>query len=395
MNFNFTDEQQMLRDSIGKFVREEYESAGVGVAERRKRSRKAPGYNAQHWQKFADLGWLGVPFPEEYGGIGGDLSDMMVVMEELGKGLVVEPYFPTVVLFGNALLLGGSEAQKNELIPRIVAGEIKGSLAYLEEQARGNLADIETTARQDGQGWVLNGTKSVVQNADSADYYVVSARTSGERNEVHGVTLFLVDAKADGIKRLDYETVDCMRASEVSFNEVRLGGDAVLGEVNDGLPILENVANRAILALGAEAVGMMENLYKDTAEYTSSRVQFGHPLSQFQTVKHRIVDMFVETELTRSLLYRATMEAQAGHEDAELDIHALKHKVGKAGRFVGQSAVQLHGGMGQTEDLRIGHYFIRLAAIDSLFGDKDYHLARYIDLMRIPEGEADPNMLPF
>ena len=395
MDFRFTDEQQLLRDSIEKFLREDYGSTGVGIAERRKKSRKAPGYDEAMWNTFADLGWLGVAIPEEFGGIGGNLVDTMVVMEELGKGLILEPYFPTVVLGANAVLLGGSDAQKREILPGVVEGKILLALAHAEEQARNNPFDIATTASRHDSGWTLNGSKSLVLNGDSAHQLIVVARTSGNRNDRSGLTLFLVGAKSEGITRTDYPTVDCLRASEVRFENVMVGQSHVLGTVDQGAEVLEVVIQRAILALGAEAVGMMEMLHRDTAEYTRQRVQFGHPLSQFQTVKHRIVDMFVETELTRSLLYRATMETEAAHPEATLDIHALKHKLGKAGRFVGQSAVQLHGGMGQTEELRIGHYFIRLTAMDPLFGDKDYHLQRYVDLMSIPEGEPDANILPF
>lgn len=393
MDFNFSDEQQMLRDSIQKFIRENYDISTV--PERRKASRKAPGYSEEHWQTFAELGWLGVPFPEEYGGIGGGPTDVMVVMEELGRGLVREPYFPTVVLGGNALLLGGSGAQKERIIPQIIEGKVKLALGYQEEQSRYDLSNVATEAKKADGGYVLSGKKSVVYAADSADYLVVSTRTAGARNDRDGITMFLVPADAEGIERMDYPTVDCLRASEVTFKDVKVPADSVLGEVDGGLPLLEQVADRAILALGAEAHGMMENVYRDTAEYTSARVQFERPLSHFQTVKHRIVDMFVETELLYSLLLRATMEVQGGHPDAKLEVHALKQKVGEAGRFVGQSAVQLHGGMGQTEELRIGHYFIRLTAIDSLFGDKDYHLSRYVELMDIPEGEAEASMMPF
>lgn len=300
-----------------------------------------------------------------------------------------------MVLGANAVLLGGSETQKREILPGVVEGKILLALAHAEEQARNNPLDIATTATRHDSGWTLNGSKSLVLNADSAHYLIVVARTSGNRADRTGITLFLVDAKSEGITRTDYPTVDCLRASEIRFENVMVGQSHVLGVLDQGAEVLEGVIQRAILALGAEAVGMMEMLHRDTAAYTSQRVQFGHPLSQFQTVKHRIVDMFVETELTRSLLYRATMEAEAGHPEATLDLHALKHKVGKAGRFVGQSAVQLHGGMGQTEELRIGHYFIRLTAMDPLFGDKDYHLRRYVDLMSIPEGEPDANILPF
>lgn len=393
MDFNFSDEQQMLRDSIQKFVRENYDISTV--PERRKASRKTPGYSEEHWQTFAELGWLGVPFPEEFGGIGGGPTDVMVVMEELGRGLVREPYLPTVVLGGNALLLGGSGAQKERIIPQIIEGKVKLAMGYQEEQSRYDLGDVATQAKKADGGYVLNGKKSVVYAADSADYLVVSARTAGARSDRDGITVFLVPADAEGIERMDYPTADCLRASEVTFKDVKVSAEDVLGEVDGGLRLLEQVADRAILALGAEAHGMMENLYRDTAEYTSARIQFERPLSHFQTVKHRIVDMFVETELLYSLLLRATMEVQGGHPDAKLEVHALKQKVGDAGRFVGQSAVQLHGGMGQTEELRIGHYFIRLAAIDSLFGDKDYHLSRYVELMDIPEGEAEASMMPF
>ncbi|MES1993457.1 MAG: acyl-CoA dehydrogenase family protein [Pseudomonadota bacterium] len=395
MDFRFTEEQQLLRDSIEKFLREDYGSTGVGISERRKKSRKAPGYDVANWATFADLGWLGVAIPEEYGGIGGNLIDTMVVMEELGKGLILEPYFPTVVLGANAVLLGGTETQKRDILPGVVEGKVLLALAHAEEQARNNPTDIATTATKHDSGWTLNGTKSLVLNAESATQLIVVARTSGNRADPNGLTLFLVDAKAEGISRTDYPTVDCLRASEVRFENVLAGQSQVLGTIDRGFEVLEAVIHRAILALGAEAVGMMEMLHKDTAEYTSQRVQFGHPLSHLQTVKHRIVDMFVETELTRSLLYRATTEALAGQASAAQDMHALKYKLGKAGRFVGQSAVQLHGGMGQTEDLRIGHYFIRLAAMDPLLGDKDYHLQRYVDLMDIPEGEPDANILPF
>ncbi len=393
MDFNFTEEQQMLRDSIQKFVREHYPADKVGA--RRKAFRKAPGFAEDNWQQFADLGWLGVPFPEELGGIGGDLTDVMVVMEELGRGLVVEPYFPTVVLFGSALMLGGNADQQQSLVPQLIEGKLKGTLAYMEEQARYELADVATTATAREGKYLLNGVKSLALNADSADYLVVSARTAGERTDRDGITLFLVPADAEGVKRVDYPTIDVLRASEVSFENVAVGEDAILGERGKGLALLEAISQRAILALGAESVGMMEMLYRDTTDYTSQRVQFEKPLAAFQSVKHRIVDMFVQTELTRSLLYRATMEVQGEHEEAPLDVHGLKHMVGKAGRFVGQSAVQLHGGMGQTEELRVGHYFIRLAAIDAQFGDTDYHLGRYTELMPIPEGEPDADMLPF
>jgi len=390
MDFEFSQEQNMVRDSIQKFIRDHYE-----LSNRRKMSKKKPGYSEDHWATYADLGWLGLSFPEIYGGFGGNLIDTMVLMEEFGKGLVLEPYFPTVVLAGNALLLGGNDEQRKRIIPGIVEGKVKATLAFEEEQARGNPADVAVSAQRDGGGFTLNGVKSLVLNAVTADWLVVSARTSGNRTDVKGITLFLVKGDAEGIKRLDYPTVDGLRASELTLTDVKVGAADVLGEIDGGLPVLEAVIERAILALGAEAVGAMEVLYRDTTEYTNQRNQFDHPLSAFQTVKHRIVDMFVETEMTRSLLYRATMETQGNHPDAKKDTYALKYYLGRAGRFIGQSAVQLHGGMGQTEELRIGHYFTRLAAMDAQFGNQDFHLARYTEMMEIPEGAAEASMMPF
>lgn len=389
MNFNLSDEQQMLKDSIVKFVRDNYE-----LPKRLVQQKKGIGYSEEHWQTFAELGWLGMPFPEEFGGLGGSAIDTMVMMEEFGKGLILEPFYATVVLAGTALKLGGTSAQKEKIIPKIIEGSVKATLAYAELQARHNLADVATTASKQGSDFIINGDKSMVLNAETADYIIVSARTNGARTDQQGISLFLVSTNAEGLTRKNLQTVDGLRASEVSLKEVKVSASDLVGELNHGYEILEQVALQGILALSAEAVGAMETLYKDTVEYTKQRVQFDHPLSEFQTVKHRLAEMFTETEQTRSMLYRATMELDKGDEEACLDIHGLKYLVGKNGRFIGQSAVQLHGGMGQTEELRIGHYFIRLAVIDSQFGDTDYHLEQFSHKMHIPEGEADGFMLP-
>ncbi len=391
MNFDLSEEQTLLKDSIQKFIADNYE-----LSVRRKQSKQKPGYSEEHWKTFADLGWLGLPFPEQYGGFGGNLIDTMVVMEELGKGLALEPYFATVILAGNALLLGGTEAQKEKLIPEIIAGDTKATFAYAEEQARYNLEDVGTSAEKSGDSYVINGTKSVVWNASTADYVIVAARTSGKRTDRDGITCFLVKADAEGIKMTNYPTVCGHRASEIAFTDVKVNAEDMVGEEGKGIDIVEEVADRAILALSAEAVGAMECLYKDTVTYTSQREQFGHPLSDFQTVKHKLAEMFVETEQTRSMLYRATIEKEAQEEkDARLDIHALKHMVGKYGRFIGQGAVQLHGGMGQTEELAIGHYFIRLQVIDTQFGDHDFHLQQFANKMDVPTEGDDEMMLPF
>ena len=384
MDFEFTSEQNLLRDSIDKFVQENYE-----LPTRTKLIKSRTGYSDESWATFAELGWLGMTFSEDDGGFGGNHIDSMVVADALGKGLVVEPYYATVVLAGSALRLAGSTEQKQKIIPSIVDGSIKATVAYAELQARFDLNDVATTAVKDGDNYTLNGTKSVVVNAETSDYIIVSARTSGERADNNGISLFIVDAKAEGISKIDYPTIDGGRGSEVTFENVSVAASDLLGAADAGLEILENIRDEALLYLCAEAVGQMELMYKDTVEYCSQREQFGHALSDFQVLKHRFADMFVEAEQCKSLLYRATLEKQLGMPEARRTIHALKHKVGKEGNKVARDAVQSHGGMGVTEELRLGHYFMRLAVIDSIFGNHDYHMDKYCELMDMPEGDGE------
>jgi len=389
MNFNLSEEQQMLKDSIQRFIKENYE-----LPKRLTQQKKGIGYSEDHWKTFAELGWLGMSFPEEFGGLDGGPIDTMVIMEEFGKGLILEPFFPTVILAGTALKLGGTQTQKEEIIPGIIQGEVKATLGYVELQSRFNLNDVSTTAKKEGGDFIINGQKSMVLNAETADYIIFNARTKGNRTDKDGITLFIVASDTEGLTRVNMNTVDGLRASEISFKDVKISSNNIIGDLDKGLALLTIVIEHGILALGAEAVGAMENLYSDTVEYTRQRVQFNHPLSEFQTVKHRMAEMFTETEQTRSQLYRATLEMENNHSDTSLDNHALKYLVGKNGRFIGQSAVQLHGGMGQTEELRIGHYFIRLTVIDSQLGDTDYHLSKFSEKMDIPDGEAEALILP-
>jgi len=372
MNFNLNQEQQLLKDSVERFVADNYD------LERRKALVDSSlGFSRDHWKSMAELGWLGLPFAETDGGFGGTPVDTMLLMESFGKGLVVEPYLASVILGGGALRRGASKALRESILPGVIDGSRQLTLAYAEVQARFDLEDVVTSARADGNDYVLNGTKSVVLNASSATEIVVSARTSGGQMDQSGITLFLVDAKSDGIERKDYPTVDGFQASEVTFTNVRVARDRVIGDVDRGYPILCDVANDAILALSAEAVGAMEVLYKDTVAYTQERQQFGHPLSDFQVLQHRMVEMFMEYEQCKSLLYRATLEWANGAPGAQRTIHGLKHLIGRAGIFIGESAVQLHGGMGMTEELRIGHYFKRLIVIDTQFGNTDHHLQKF------------------
>lgn len=381
MDFDFTEEQTLLQDSISKFVQENYD-----LPTRTKVIKSKTGYSEDHWKQFAELGWLALPFSEEDGGLDGNFVDTLVVSEALGKGLIVEPYFATVILAGTALRVAGNAEQKQKLIGGIIDGTVKATIAYAELQARYELNDVATTATKEGDSFVINGEKSVVINAETADYIIVSARTSGERASSKGISLFIVDAKAEGISRIDYPTIDGGRGSEVTLSNVKVAASDLLGELDEGLEILEEVRDQAILALCAEAVGQMELMYKDTVEYCSQREQFGHALSDFQVLKHRFADMFVETEQCTSLLYRATLEKQIGAPTARRTIHALKYKVGKEGNLLARQAVQSHGGMGVTEELRLGHYFMRLAVIDTIFGNYDYHMDKYCEQMDIPEG---------
>lgn len=373
MDLSYTEEQNLLRDSVQKFIEDNYD-----ITQRKKLSESDEGFSRDYWKQFAELGWLAMPFAEEDGGIGGNAIDTMIVMEEFGKGLVVEPFFPTVVLAGTAISEFGSDKQKEEILAGIIDGSIIATFAYAEEQAFHDLAHVTTTAEKDGDFFRLNGTKSVVLNAQSADRILVTARTSGDDHDTAGITTFVVEADAEGLERQDYPTVDGLRASEVTFKDVKVSADDVVGEIDNGFDVIAKVAQRAVLALSAEAVGAMQKLHDDTIAYTSQREQFDHPLSDFQVLKHRMTEMFVEQELAKSLTMKATMLETQGAADTDRTIHALKYLIGKSSRMIAQNAVQLHGGMGMTEDLRVAHYFKRLMVIDSQFGNTDHHLERFV-----------------
>ncbi|MCC5886325.1 MAG: acyl-CoA dehydrogenase family protein [Gammaproteobacteria bacterium] len=372
MNFDLTEEQQLLEDSVARFVADHY-----ALDKRIKLANGKLGFSAEHWQTFAELGWLAVPFDEADGGIGGGPVETMVVMEQFGRGLILEPYLATVILGGGVLRRTLEGERRAELLGRLIEGKLQLAFAHSEEQARWDLEDVVSSARQDGDGWVLNGAKPVVYNGGNADLLIVSARSSGGQMDSDGISLFLVDPKASGVEIQAYPTVDGLRAAEIKMTDVKVDGDALLGAAGKAWPIIEAVADEAVLALCAEALGGLEVLYKDTVQYTQERQQFGHPMTDFQTVSHRLVEMFMEYEQCKSLLYRATMEyAQNGHEAART-LSACKHLIGTAGKFIGETAVQLHGGMGVTEELRLGHFFKRQLVIESQFGNADFHLEKF------------------
>ena len=373
MDFSFTEEQTLLEESVARFIQNDY-----GFDARQKLVRSENGFSADNWATFAELGWLGVTFAEADGGFGGGAVESMLMLENFGRGLVVEPYLATVVLAGGALKYGGTAEQKAQYLPGIVDGSTQAALAYAEPQGRFNLSDLKTTASKAGDGYQIDGYKAVVLNGPAADLLVVTARTSGEQRDADGVSVFLVPADAEGVSRRDYPTVDGLRASEVTLEGVQVGADALIGEEGKGLGLIEQVIDEGIMAVGSEAVGCMEVLYKDTVEYCKTREQFGQPIGKFQVLQHRMVDMFMEHEQSKSLMYMAAMRMDEGYgPEAQKAVSAFKVQVGKSGRFVGQSAVQLHGGMGMTDELNIGHYFKRLTIIDTLFGNVDFHLKRF------------------
>ncbi|MDC0214579.1 acyl-CoA dehydrogenase family protein [Gammaproteobacteria bacterium] len=373
MDFSFSDEQALLQESVSRFITNDY-----GFDARQKNSRSELGYGAENWKTFAELGWLGVPFAESAGGFGGGAVELMLMMEEFGKGLVVEPYVSTVVACGTALNVAGSEQQQAEHIPSIVDGSKLWALAFAEPQSRFNLADLITSAKKDSGKYLLNGYKAVVVGGPNADFFVVSVRTSGEQRDREGVSLFIIPSDAPGVSTRDYPTVDGQRASELTLDNVELDESSLLGQEDHGLSVLEQATDLATLAVGSEAVGCMEVLYKDTVEYCKNREQFGQPIGKFQVLQHRMVDMFMEHEQSKSLMFMAAMRWDEGYgPEAQKAVSAFKVQVGKSGKFVGQGAVQLHGGMGMTDELNIGHYFKRLTIIDTMFGNVDHHLRRF------------------
>ena len=374
MNFDLSEEQQLLKDSVDRFVSDNYD-----LDARQKLSKNDAGFSDTYWQTMAELGWLGVTVPEAHGGFGGNQADTMVLMEAFGKGLVLEPFFASAILGTRAIVSGGSEELKSKLLPELLNGASRLSLAYAEEQSRFDLEDVVTRATPNEHGYIITGQKSMVQHGGSADYFVVSTRTSGGQLDEGGITVFLVDAKSEGLAINAFPTVDGLQAAELKFDNVQVSPGDLLGEQDAGYGLLQDIAIDGILALSAEAVGAMEILYKDTVAYTQEREQFDHRLSDFQVLQHRMVDMFMEYEQCKSMLYRATLEVVQNGREAMRIVHALKYMVGKVGTFIGENAVQLHGGMGVTEELRIGHYFKRLLVIEAQFGNSDYHLACFAE----------------
>ncbi len=372
MDFSFTEEQSMLRDTVASFLQDKYD-----FETRRGIVKSEAGWRPDYWKAFAEeLGILGAPFSEELGGLGGGATENMIVMEEFGKALVIEPYLGTVVIGGGFLKHSG-HAGAADLIGKIVAGEATFAFAYAEPQARYTWRDLKTTVRKDGSGYVINGHKAVVVGAPWASHLIVTARTGGGQRDEGGGSVFVVDKAAKGVVTRDYPTVDGLRASEVFFENVAVGADALIGAEGSGLPLVDKVIDEATAAVCAEAVGVLRKLHEGTLEYTKQRKQFGQPIAQFQVLQHRMVDMFIQLEQSVSMTYMATIKLAESDDERAKAISAAKVQIGRACKFVGQNAIQLHGGMGMTDEMAIGHYFKRATLIEGLFGSVDHHLRRY------------------
>lgn len=376
MDFDLTEEQRLLDETVRRLVKGEYD-----LAKRKSYIALPDGFSRPLWQRYAELGLLGLPFAEADGGFGGSAVETMIVMESFGRGLVVEPYLASVVIAGGLVALAGNAAQKKAILPALAGGKLLLAFAHGERQSRYLLADVETTATADGGGYVLTGRKGVVLHGDSADRLVVSARTAGASRDRSGISLFLVDAKAKGVSRRAYPTVDGLRAAEVTLDQVRVEGDALLGAKGEAYPVIEHAVDRAIAALCAEAVGIMETLNATTLDYLKTRKQFGVPIGSFQALQHRMADMMVELEQARSMATLAALSADlADAKERRRVISAAKVQIGRSGRFVGQQSIQLHGGIGMTDEYSAGHYFKRLTIIDQTYGDADHHLDRFAEV---------------
>jgi pimeloyl-CoA dehydrogenase small subunit len=371
MDFELSEEQRLLKQSVERLLADRY-----GFEQRTAYMKEPGGFSRALWKQYAELGLLALPFAEEDGGIGGGSVEIMIVMEALGRALVLEPFLATVVLAGGVLRHAGSKAQRAALVPKIADGSLMLALAHSERQSRYDLADVTTAAKRDGTGYVLDGAKGLVLHGDSADQFVVSARVAGKQRERDGIGLFLVDAKAKGVSVRGYQTIDGLHAAEVTLSGVKVGAEGVVGEPGKAFPVIERVVDEAMAALCAEAVGAMMVMHEATVDYLKTRKQFGVPIGNFQVLQHAAVDMLMAAEQARSMALLATMMVEETNAvERHKSIAAAKVQIGRSGRFVGKTATQLHGGIGMTMEYKVGHYFKRVTAIDVLFGDADHHLA--------------------
>jgi pimeloyl-CoA dehydrogenase small subunit len=372
MDFDLSEEQRLLKESVDGLLADAYDFEA-----RKKYMAEQGGWSKTMWGKLAEQGLLGLPFAEGDGGFGAGGVETMIVMEAMGRALVLEPYLATVVIAGGFLRHGGSDAQKATHVLGIIDGSKTFAFAQLEKQSRYDLFDVATSAKKKGDGWVIDGEKFVVLNGDSADTLIVTARTRGAQRDKTGIGVFIVSANAKGVTRKGYPTQDGLHAADITLTGVEVGAESVIGDPENGLPLIERVVDEARVALCAEAVGLMDESLKTTVEYIKTRKQFGVAIGSFQALQHRAADMFVALEQARSMSMFATMANDFDNaKERSTAIAAAKVQIGKSGKFVGQQAIQLHGGIGMTMEAKIGHYFKRLTMIENTFGDTDYHQRR-------------------
>jgi alkylation response protein AidB-like acyl-CoA dehydrogenase len=374
MYIQYSEEQQMLRDSAEKYLRDNY-----SFDDRAAVVKSDQPFSAERWQTFADMGWLAMTFSEEQGGFDGAALETMLLCEQFGKYLVLEPYLETVVLAGGMIEASATDALKARYLPGLIAGNIQGAVAFQEAAAMNCHHHLATTASPSGNGYRLDGSKAVVLNGPAADVLLVTARTSGGVDDKDGISVFAVASDSAGISKQSYKTYDGRSACELTLSGVSVHAECLLGQPGEGLALLDQFIQRGILAVCAEAVGAMDSLLDATVNYTRQRKQFGKPIADFQVLRHRMVDMLIELELCRSLLMATAWKLDNGATDAGQCLSALKAKVGKSARFVAHNAIQLHGGIGTTNELSVGHYFKRLTTLGVLFGSSDQHLVAYLD----------------
>ncbi|MCK1544639.1 acyl-CoA dehydrogenase family protein [Bradyrhizobium sp. 147] len=372
MDIQFTEEQDMLRSSVQRLLRDQYD-----FDTRRKIVASEQGFSRKHWEAFAELGLLAAPFSEEVGGLGGGPLSTMIIMHEFGRHLVIEPFVETVVLAGGLIEQIGTPEQKQAFIPGIIDGTKAWALAWTEKESRFDLGNVTTRARREGNDYILSGAKTMVIAAPWADDLIVSARTSGDDRDRGGVSLLVVDRRAAGVDLQSFKTIDGRRAAEISLREARA---QLLGPEGEGVAALEACRDRAIGALCAEGVGAIGELNSATLEYSKTRKQFGATIGSFQVLQHRMVDMFIAHQEALSLMQHLNLSLAAGDVGLSRLASGAKSKIGYAGKYVAEQAVQLHGGMGMTDELNVGHYFKRISSINIQFGDPAFHVLRYAQL---------------
>lgn len=385
LNFDLSPEQLLMKEAAERYLRDAY-----SFDARRRVLASDDGISREVWRRMGEFGWLGLPLSEAAGGLGGSPIDIMVLAEAMGRALVVEPWLASVLLAGRLVDRLGTAEQKRRVLQPLIAGEAFLGFAHLEADARFELADVRTSARRQGGDWGLDGTKTLALAAPLAEWLVVSARTAGASADPDGISLFLLRREAPGVSMRPYRSVDGHRAADLVFSSVAVPDDQLLGVAGGAFAAIERVVDEAVTALCAEAVGAMERANEITLEYLKTREQFGQKIGKFQALQHRMVDLFMEAELSRSIMIGATLKLHEGTDDAKEMISAAKARIGKAGKFVGTQGVQLHGGMGMTQEYPVGHYYRRLLAIETMFGNTAFHRARLVRASRAALADAVP-----